>query len=168
MRVLDLAAGDGRHARLALSRGYTVTAVDRDVSGMSDLRALEQAEVIAADLENSPWPLGERKFGAVIVTNYLHRPLLPRLVAAVGEGGVLIYETFARGNEALGKPSNPDFLLQPGELLAAAKGQLTVVAYEHGQVDAPRPAVVQRIAAVRDWERARPRALFASDGQARR
>jgi SAM-dependent methyltransferase len=158
-RVLDLAAGGGRHARLARARGYTATAVDIDVAALADLRADAGVEILAADLEGADWPLGDRRFAAVIVTNYLHRPLLPNLVAAVDEGGVLIYETFAAGNEAFGKPSNPNFLLQPGELLDAVRGTLTVVAYEHGEVRAPRPAVIQRIAAVRDRGAERPRAL---------
>lgn len=145
--ILDVAAGRGRHARLALARGLRVTAVDRDVSGVADLAAV--AEIVEADLEAGPWPFGGRRFAGVIVTNYLHRPLFPALVAAVAEGGVLIYETFAEGNEVFGKPSNPDFLLAPGELLEAVRGTLTVVAYEHGQVDRPRRAVIQRIAAVR-------------------
>jgi len=145
--VLDVAAGGGRHARLALARGLRATAVDRDVSGLADLAAA--AEVVKADLEAGPWPFDGRRFAGVIVTNYLHRPLFPALVAAVAEGGVLIYETFAQGNEAFGKPSNPDFLLAPGELLEAVRGALTVVAYEHGQVESPRRAVIQRIAAVR-------------------
>jgi SAM-dependent methyltransferase len=147
--VLDVAAGGGRHTRLARERGFAATAVDIDVSGLADLRADAGVEIIVADLEGAAWPLGERKFAAVIVTNYLHRPLLPRLVAAVADGGALIYETFAVGNEAFGKPSNPNFLLKPGELLDAVRGQLTVVAYEHGKIEAPRPAVIQRIAAVR-------------------
>jgi len=144
--VLDLAAGGGRHTRLARARGFTVTAVDCDVSGLAAEPGLE---IVEADLENTPWPLGARRFAAVIVTNYLHRPLFPLLVATVAEGGVLIYETFAHGNEAFGKPSNPDFLLAPGELLEAVRGSLTVIAYEHGKVETPRAAVIQRIAAVR-------------------
>ncbi len=163
-RVLDIAAGSGRHARLARARGYAATAVDVDVSGLADLHADAAVEIIAADLERAQWPLGARRFAGVIVANYLHRPLLPNLVTAVAEGGVLIYETFAQGNEAFGKPSNPNFLLKPAELLDAVRGELTVVAYEHGKVEAPRPAVIQRIAAVRGWERARPRALSASAG----
>ncbi|HEY7611070.1 MAG TPA: class I SAM-dependent methyltransferase [Alphaproteobacteria bacterium] len=161
-RILDLAAGGGRHTRLARARGYAATAVDIDVSGLAHFRGDAAVEIIAADLESGPWPLGERRFAGVIVTNYLHRPLLPRLVAAVEEGGVLIYETFAQGNEAFGKPSSPDFLLKPGELLDAVRGELTVVAYEHGKVEAPRAAVIQRVAAVRGWDRASPRALFAA------
>src|SRR5688572_27522851 len=130
-RVLDLAAGGGRHTRLARARGFPVTAVDRDVSGLAGLDADPDVEILAADLEGAPWPLGARRFAAVIVANYLHRPLFPKLVAAVADGGVLIYETFALGNEAFGKPSNPSFLLKPGELLDTVRGALTVAAYEH-------------------------------------
>lgn len=160
--ILDVAAGGGRHTRLARARGYAATAVDIDVSGLADLRADRDVEIVAADLESGAWPFANRRFGGVIATNYLHRPLLPLLVAAVAEGGALIYETFATGNEAFGKPSNANFLLKPGELLEAVRGQLIVIAYEHGKIEAPRPAVIQRVAAVRGWDRARPRALFAS------
>ncbi|MBL8665398.1 MAG: class I SAM-dependent methyltransferase [Candidatus Odyssella sp.] len=148
-RILDVAAGGGRHARLARSRGLEATAVDIDVSALADLRADADVEIVAADLESGPWPFAGRRFAGVIVTNYLHRPLLPLLVAALAEGGALIYETFAQGNEAFGKPSNPNFLLKAGELLEAVRGHLTVVAYEHGKIETPRPAVIQRIAAVR-------------------
>ncbi len=148
--VLDLASGGGRHTRLFLDCGCRVTAVDRDVSQLAGLADHPRLEVIAADLEDgSPWPLGERRFACVIVTNYLHRPILPRLVNAVAPGGVLIYETFGRGHEALGRPRNPAFLLEPDELLAAVRPDLQVVAYEHGRIDRPRPAVVQRICAAR-------------------
>jgi len=149
--VLDLAAGNGRHARYFKGLGYTVTAVDRDVSGLADLERDAQIAVIAADLEgDNPWPLGDRRFAGIVVTNYLHRPLFPRIAAALEPGGVLLYETFALGNEKFGRPSNPDFLLRPGELLdfAAAEG-LVVHAYHCGEVTAPRPAVLQRIAAQR-------------------
>lgn len=148
-RILDVAAGGGRHARLARARGIAATAVDIDVSALADLRADADVEIVAADLEGGPWPFAGRRFAGVIVTNYLHRPLLPLLVAALAEGGALIYETFAQGNEAFGKPSNPNFLLKAGELLEAVRGHLTVVAYEHGKIETPRPAVIQRIAAVR-------------------
>lgn len=147
-RALDLACGGGRHARLLLRGGWQVTAVDRDVAGVADLRTDPAAELIETDLENAPWPLGQRRFGLVVVTNYLWRALLPRIVTAVGPGGILLYETFARGNERFGKPSNPDFLLQDGELLRAVDGQLKVIAYECLEVGEPKPAVVQRIAAV--------------------
>ena len=141
--VLDLAAGGGRHSRLFARAGCQVLAVDRDISGLAPEPGLA---VLQADLEADPWPLDDRRFDGIVVTNYLHRPLLPRLVAATA--GVLIYETFAIGNERFGRPSNPDFLLRPGELLEAVRGQLTVRAYEHGEV--PGPAVKQRICAVRD------------------
>ncbi|MEX0852570.1 MAG: hypothetical protein WD036_04705, partial [Bauldia sp.] len=142
------------HVRWLLARGLAVTAVDRDVTGLADIADAPGLEIIEADLEAAPtagggWPLGGRRFAAVIVANYLWRPLLPAIVAAVAEGGVLLYETFARGNAAFGRPANPDFLLAPGELLDAVRGSLHVVAYEHGVIDTPRPAVVQRICAVR-------------------
>ena len=147
--VLDLAAGSGRHARYFKDLGYPVTAVDRDVSGLADLAGAAQITVIAADLEGGePWPLGERRFAGIVVTNYLHRPLLPNLARALRPGGVLIYETFGVGNERFGRPSNPDFLLTPGELLGFAEAEaLTVRAYHCGEVTEPRPAVLQRIVA---------------------
>lgn len=148
--VLDLACGSGRHVRFLVGRGMAVTAVDRDLSRLGDLRDHARVTALEADLESdtAPWHPEPGAYGGVIVTNYLYRPLLPGLVAALKPGGVLIYETFAQGNEALGKPSNPDFLLRPGELLDAVRGRLTVVAYEHGTVTQPRPAVIQRICAV--------------------
>jgi SAM-dependent methyltransferase len=147
--VLDLAAGGGRHTRFFAGRGHPVTAIDRDVTGLADLASNPAITVLHADLEQDrPWPLGDRRFAGVVVANYLHRPLLRVLVGAVAPGGCLIYETFAVGNERFGKPSNPDFLLRPGELLEAVRGRLTVLAYENLQVDEPRPAMVQRIAAV--------------------
>lgn len=147
--VLDLACGGGRHSRWFASRGHPVTAVDRDVAitAWAAMESLVTPQV--ADLEAGAWPLGQRTFGAVIVTNYLHRPLFPHIVAAVAHGGWLLYETFALGNERFGRPSNPDFLLGPAELLEAVAGQLHVVAYEDRRVDRPAPALVQRIAAVR-------------------
>jgi SAM-dependent methyltransferase len=147
--VLDLAAGGGRHTRFLTGCGHPVTAVDRDVAGLADLRPDPAVTVLEVDLEDGrPWPLGGRRFAGVVVTNYLHRPLLPAIVSAVAPDGCLIYETFAVGNERFGKPSNPDFLLRPGELLEAVRGRLTVLAYENLQVTEPRPAIVQRIAAV--------------------
>lgn len=126
-----------------------MTAVDRepgiDVWAEADPLIIP----IIADLENGDWPLGCQTFGAVVVTNYLHRPLFPHILAAVGPGGWLLYETFSAGNERYGRPSNPAFLLRPGELLEAVAGQLRVVAYEDRRVDRPAPALVQRIAAVR-------------------
>ena len=146
--VLDLAAGGGRHAVYFNDLGYHVTALDRDVTAFAPL-AGARLEVMEADLEDgSPWPLGARQFGGIVVTNYLHRPLFPHLAAALAAGGVLIYETFGLGNERFGKPSNPDFLLRPGELLEfAARNHLVVLGYECGIVDEPKRAVVQRMAA---------------------
>jgi len=145
--VLDLAAGRGRHARNFLERGNTVVALDRDVSRMADMA--DRAEVIEADLEDgSPWPLGARRFDAVVVANYLYRPIFTDIRDALAPDGVLIYETFGAGNEAYGKPSNPDFLLKPGELLDLARGTLEVVAYECGLIErSAGPAVIQRICA---------------------
>jgi SAM-dependent methyltransferase len=158
--VLDLACGGGRHTRLFLARGHPVTGVDVDPSGLEDLRQHARLELVQADLEDgSPWPLPGRRFGAVIVTDYLWRPLFPAILDSIEEGGVLLYETFARGNEAYGRPTNPDFLLEPGELIEVVRGRLQIVAYEHGYVDRPRLAVKQRLCAVRTD---RPEALCSS------
>jgi SAM-dependent methyltransferase len=150
-RVLDLAAGGGRHTRYFKGLGRAVTAVDRDVSGLADLAGDAQIEIIEADLEGgAPWPLGDRRFAGIVVTNYLHRPLFPKIAAALQPGGVLLYETFGTGNKRFGKPSNPDFLLRPGELLAFAQAEgLVVRAYHCGEVTEPRPAVLQSVVAVR-------------------
>lgn len=149
--VLDVAAGHGRHARLFTASGHAVTAVDRHPGALAALRGIPGVAVIEADIEAGPWPFAGRTFDAVVVTNYLWRPLLGDLAQAIGAGGVLIYETFRIGNEAHGKPSNPDFLLRAGELLEFAHAAgLAVVAFESGRVDLPRPAVVERICARRD------------------
>ncbi|WP_146013905.1 class I SAM-dependent methyltransferase [Trinickia dabaoshanensis] len=147
--VLDIAAGSGRHARWFASRGHPVVAIDRAQPALAALASIDGVHTVCADLEDgSAWPLPPaQRFSAVVVTNYLYRPLLPRLAQWLAPGGILLYETFARGNETLGKPSNPAFLLAPGELLEAVHGQLTVVAYEDGYVALPRPAFVQRICA---------------------
>lgn len=145
VRVLDLAAGNGRHTRFFAGRGHPVTAVDRDVSGLA---ATDIVEVIQADLEDgSPWPLAGRTFGAVVVTNYLHRPLFPVLLDSITPGGVLLYETFMIGNERFGKPSRPEFLLRDGELLDLVRDRLSVTAYEARLISEPKMAMVQRIAA---------------------
>jgi SAM-dependent methyltransferase len=144
--VLDLACGGGRHVRWFAERGHAVTAVDRDGGALDTLAGI--CETMEADIENGPWPLAGRQFAAVVVTNYLWRPLFPRILESVAPGGVLLHETFAAGNETVGKPSRPDFLLQPGELLQAYPG-LRVVAYEDGFLDEP-DRFVQRIAAVRE------------------
>ena len=141
--VLDVACGAGRHANWFALRGHPVVAIDREVPS-----ALQPGvDFVLADLESGPWPLANRNFAGIVVTNYLFRPLFPRLLASLAPGGWLIYETFAAGNERYGRPTNPDFLLQPGELLELVKGKLRVAAFEHGYRDAPRPAVVQCIAA---------------------
>jgi SAM-dependent methyltransferase len=148
--VLDVACGTGRHCRLFLDRGHHVVGVDRYNAGVIDLLGRPDFELIETDLESDgKWPLQGRKFAAVIVTNYLYRPLFPALIDAVAPDGCLIYETFAVGNERHGRPSNPDFLLAPGELLDAVAGRMSVVAYEHGLIERSRRSVVQRICAVR-------------------
>jgi SAM-dependent methyltransferase len=150
-RVLDVACGTGRHSRLAIARGLAATAIDRDTSRLGELAAHPDVEVIAADLEGgAPFPLAGRTFGGVIVTNYLWRPILPAICAAVASDGLLIYETFALGHERLGgRPSNPDFLLCPNELTEVAiTAGLIVIAFEQAREDHPRSSIVQRIAAV--------------------
>ena len=140
--VLDVACGAGRHARLFAARGLEVVAVDRDAQHIPGVRFVQ------ADLEGAPWPFASERFGAIVVTNYLHRPLFAQLEAALAEEGVLIYETFMLGNERYGRPSNPAFLLQPGELLQAFRG-LTPIAFEQGYLETPKPAVIQRFCARR-------------------
>jgi len=143
--VLDVAAGGGRHSRFLAGRGHKVTAVDRDISAIA---ADPDIESIQADLEDgSPWPLAGRRFGAIVVTNYLHRPLFPRLIDSLEAGGVLLYETFMEGNERFGRPTNPDFLLKEGELLDVVRGRFAVTAYEARLISEPKMAMVQRIAA---------------------
>ncbi len=147
-RVLDVAAGNGRHCQWFLDTERPVLALDRDMSKLGWLRhpLLERVE---ADLEEAPgWPLGEQTFDAVVVTNYLWRSLFDDIVSAVRHDGVLIYETFAEGNERYGSPRRPEFLLQPGELLARVAPRLEVVAYEHGYSDYPSDRVIQRICAI--------------------
>lgn len=131
-------------------RDFDVTALDRDRARLGNLGSHPRITAIEADLEteDAPWRPAPGSFGTIVVTNYLYRPLLPILVDALKPGGVLIYETFGLGNEAYGKPSNPDYLLKPGELLEAVRDRLTVIAYEHGEITEPRPAIIQRICAV--------------------
>ena len=144
--VLDVACGSGRHLRWFAQRGCHVTGVDRDEQAL--VGSQDIAETVLADIESAVWPLPDRHFDAVVVTNYLWRELLPTLIGSVAEDGVLIYETFSAGNESVGKPSNPKFLLQPGELLRAAQG-LRVVAFEEGFANDPE-RFVQRLVAVRE------------------
>jgi SAM-dependent methyltransferase len=146
--VLDLACGRGRHSRLLAARLCDVVAVDRDVTALGALAGMPRITTIAIDLERGDWPLAGQRFDAIVVANYLHRPLFPRLLDALADDGLWLYETFAAGNEVYGRPSNPDFLLAAGELLALLRERLTIVAFEQGRVAGVRPAVVQRIAAV--------------------
>jgi len=157
-RVLDLACGTGRHARYLASRGHAVVAVDRDVAALEVLRQAAHSrsgdsesglvETLQCDLESSPWPFDAASFDAVVVTNYLHRPLFTPILAALRPHGVLIYETFAVGHERHGRPRNPSFLLRRDELLQLIPGNWVVVAFEQGLEDGPQPAVTQRICAV--------------------
>jgi SAM-dependent methyltransferase len=146
--VLDIACGHGRHAHLARALGHPVTAVDIDTTGVADLGSDPGVTIVSVDLEGGPWPFPAGAFGAVVVTNYLHRPHYPHLAASLQEGGVLLIDTFAAGNERHGRPRNPDFLLAPGELLRAFAGRLQVVGYECGYEALPRPAVRQRLCAI--------------------
>jgi SAM-dependent methyltransferase len=148
--VLDIACGQGRHSRFFLERGHPVTAVDIDLAGMAGLAGRMGLTLVQADLEGGDWPLAGPGFGGVIVTNYLWRPILSHIIAAVAAGGVLIYDTFASGQARFGRPTNPDHLLRPGELLATVRDRLVVRAHEHGEVAEPRPAMRQRIAAVNE------------------
>jgi SAM-dependent methyltransferase len=147
--VLDVACGSGRHLAWFSGQGHLVTGVDRDVELARQTNP--DAELVCADIEDGSWPFQvngrPRQFGAVVVTNYLWRPLLPTLINSVAPGGVLLYETFVVGNEVFGRPSRPDFLLQPGELLSVCT-DLSVVAYECGRLADP-PRCMQRVAAVR-------------------
>ncbi|RZS58038.1 class I SAM-dependent methyltransferase [Sphaerotilus mobilis] len=142
-RVLDLACGSGRHVRLLAAQGHAVTALDRDAAALATLADVA-AECIEADIEGGPWPLHGRRFDLVVVTNYLWRPLLSQITACVAPGGRLVYETFALGHEQHGRPTRPDFLLRPGELLGLAEPGLQVGAYEEGLLDGPLRRV-QRI-----------------------
>jgi SAM-dependent methyltransferase len=147
--VLDVACGRGRHARYLAGLGYEVTAVDRDAEALESLRDVARIRAFHANLENDqPWPFPGKQFAGIVVTNYLHRPLFPQLIASLAQGGVLIYETFALGNERYGKPSNPDFLLTPGELLQAF-ASLEVLGFEEGLQQHPKPSQIQRICAIK-------------------
>jgi len=164
--VLDLACGNGRHLPLLLAQGLHVTGVDRDLAALAAARTRAgpdaALELVGADLEHGPWPLPGRRFAGIVVTNYLWRPLWPVLLAALDDGGVLLHETFAHGHQGIGRPSRPDFLLQPGELLRVAQGAdptLRVVAFEDGfepARDGRGARFVQRIAAVREAGPGRP------------
>ncbi|KUO54521.1 MAG: hypothetical protein APF80_12850 [Alphaproteobacteria bacterium BRH_c36] len=151
-RILDVACGSGRHTLVAASLGFAVTGIDRDISKarkqVEACAALPAVDLIEGDLESGdPWPFAPASFDAVVVANYLWRPILPDIVATLATSGVLIYETFGLGNERLGRPSNPDFLLHPGELLKAVEGRLVPIAYEHLRMESP-DRVVQRLCAL--------------------
>jgi SAM-dependent methyltransferase len=149
--VLDVACGGGRHGRLFLDRGHPVVMIDRDIGAVRASTADDRAEILQFDLEaGESWPFPGRRFAAVVVVNYLYRPLLPVLVESLEAKGVLLYDTFARGNERYNRPRNPDHLLSAGELLEVVRGRLTVVAYEHGIAeDAACAGVKQRICAIK-------------------
>lgn len=147
--ILDFACGGGRHARWLASRGFRVEAVDRDAVALELLAGVPHVTTREADLEEGPWPFAGRHFDGIVVTHYLFRPRLPWLLQALNPGGVLIYETFMVGNERFGKPSNPEFLLKSHELIERVADACTIVAYEQGEVSEPRPAMIQRICAVK-------------------
>lgn len=148
--VLDLACGGGRHANYLANMGNKVTGVDKDLSKFLKSEDAALYELIESDLEDgSPWSLHNRLFNGVVVTNYLHRPLFPKILDSIDDNGILIYETFSAGNEQYGRPSNPKFLLTPGELLSICAGRLRVIAYEEGIEKYPEQAVKQRICAIK-------------------
>lgn len=145
--VLDVACGSGRNARWLARQGWRVEAVDRDEMVISTLQGLQNISAQQADLEGAPWPYPGRKFDAIVVCRYLYRPLLPVLAESLAESGMLIYETFMVGQEQFGRPRNPDFLLQPDELLKVYSSKLEVVSFEQGIMIEPEPAVLQHICA---------------------
>lgn len=166
--VLDVACGSGRHVRWLLAAGFTVVGVDRDARALEELRAScprGRVEVVEADLEHGAWPFQGRRFDGVVMTDYLWRPRFRAVVESVAHGGVLIVETFAVGQERLGRPRNPDFLLQPRELLDLVGGELEVAAYEAGTRAGDPPAIVQRIVAARGRRLSLPDPVPGSRGK---
>jgi len=147
-QVLDLACGSGRHTRWLADNHWQVNAVDRNEAALAELQQLANVSTMAADLENDIWPYSGRRFDGIVVSRYLHRPLLPQLIESLHAGGVLIYETFMDGNERFGRPKNPDFLLRSNELLEVFFPHMTVIAYQEGEFQEPGPTVIQRICAV--------------------
>lgn len=148
--VLDVAAGKGRNARWLAQHGFKVEAVDRDSEALDSIKGVDNISLKVADIENEAWPYIGRLFDAIVVCRYLHRPLFFALYESLAPGGVLIYETFMQGHEAYGRPSNPDFLLRPGELLEVFDRQLEVITFEEGYQELPKPAMMQRICAIRN------------------
>ena len=155
VQILDLACGHGRHMQFLAGLGHRVLGVDRNAEALKT--ASQWGETLQADIENAAWPLKGRSFTGVVVTNYLWRDLFPQILNSVAEGGVLIYETFSHGNQAFGKPSRPEFLLQPGELLQRCSG-LRIVAFEEGFVPSP-DRLIQRGVAIRLPSSLEPSAL---------
>jgi len=146
-RVLDLACGNGRHAIWLAKQGYQVDALDRDAKALANMAGIENINISIADLETGSWSGSGQRYDGIIVSRYLYRPLLSQLAKMLKPDGILIYETFMAGNERYGKPSNPDFLLLPNELLEIYSPLLSIIAFEQGEVKTPRPAVMQRICA---------------------
>jgi SAM-dependent methyltransferase len=148
-RILDLACGSGRNARWLAAKGWQVEAVDRDRAALDTMRGIAHIQTTCADLENGSWPYKDQRFDGIVVCRYLHRPLLDRLAEHLHSQGILIYETFMVGHEQFGRPSNPDFLLRPDELLDCYRDKLTILAFEQGRFDAPNPSMQQRLCAQR-------------------
>ena len=150
MNVLDYACGGGRHGKLAMERGAHVTFADIDLEGLSEFAINENVSLLQADLEDERrWPFKGRQYDVVIVTNYLYRPRLSDIFELVKPGGIILYRTFAQGNEVFGRPKNPEFLLQTNELHGVAQKNFSILHYEQGEVDTPNPAVIQRLVAQR-------------------
>lgn len=150
-RVLDLACGNGRHGIRLAKQGYQVDALDRDAQALANMAGMDNINVFVVDLEAGDWPHSGQQYDGIIVSRYLYRPLLVRLAELLCPDGILIYETFMVGNERYGKPSNPDFLLLPNELLEIYSPLLSIIAFEQGEVKIPRPAVMQRICAKKNF-----------------
>ncbi|MEO6422996.1 MAG: class I SAM-dependent methyltransferase [Candidatus Nitrotoga sp.] len=147
-QVLDLACGNGRHTRWLAAKNWRVSAVDRDAAALDELQQVPNVSTLVADLESDVWPYSGHRFDGIVVSRYLHRPLMPRLIESLHAGGVLIYETYMNGNERFGRPKNPDFLLRSNELLEVFFPHLTVIAFQQGEFQEPAPSVIQRICAV--------------------
>lgn len=147
--VLDYACGGGRHAHFLAGTGRKVVAVDRDAGALAGLDRMDRIRALELDLEGEVWPLAGLRVDAIVVTNYLHRPRFAQLLDLLEDGGVLIYETFMRGNERFGRPRSPEFLLEPGELLERLGNAFSIVAFEQGEIGDPPTAVVQRVCAVK-------------------